>query len=119
MKNVFIVALAAVGAYAIYQWYGSSARSPRGQGAHNNGPWPVNRNTGAPAGNGVGDFLVSNVASGVPGYDQTPVEAGHGDMQAAAKHSNPFSTINGSSNYTPAFGPNENQNPATQVTVVV
>ena len=121
MKQFFIAALAIVGAYAVYQWVEGKQGSPRNAGGHNTGPWPRNLNTGAPPGNGVGDYILSDVSSGVPGYNQTPVEAGHGDQQAASKHSNPFATVtpNGGGDYTPAFGPNENQNPNTYVAVTV
>jgi hypothetical protein len=113
MKNAAITVLAIVGAFAVFKWYGSKSTSPRGQGSHNTGPWPQNQNTGQ------GNFELTSVASGVPAYDTTPVEAGHGDQQAATKHANPFSTINGSANYSPAFGPLENQNPQTTVQIPV
>jgi hypothetical protein len=113
MKQVAITILAVVGAYAVFQWYQAGANSNTGRGSHNKGPWPPNIQKGQ------GNWNVSSVTSGVPIYDTTPVEAGHGDQQAATKHSNPFSTVNGSSSYTPAFGPNENQPPNAANSIVV
>jgi len=42
---------------------------------------------------------------------------GHGDQVWAAQHSNPDTTIPGQFQYTPAFGPNENQPTGSEVQV--
>lgn len=100
-----ITVLAVIGGYAIYQWV--TQQQGMAQGARATAGAGVNL---GPLGISLG--IQSNVApisSGVPTFNTLPVANGHGDQVYAAYHSNPDATLPGSSQYTPAFGPNENQ----------
>lgn len=116
MKGWVITVLAVIGGYAVYQWITSQRRMPAGNRA------------AAAAGVTLGPLGVyagiqSNIdptTAGVPAFNTLPIANGHGDQVAAAYHSNPYSTINGQPQYSPAFGPNENQvNPANEMSVGV
>jgi hypothetical protein len=100
MKQLLITALAAIGAYAVYEWYIKSPKSPGG------------KNVELAERSGVVKSNVSHsgqLVSGIPEFDSTPIANGHGDQVAAAYPSNNLSTSNGSPNYEPAFGPKTNR----------
>jgi len=114
MKGWMITLLAIVGGYAVLQWFTQQRGTPAGARAT------------AGAGVQLGPFGIalgvqSNVdpiTAGVPVFNQSPIANGHGDQVSAAYHSNPDSTSNGSFQYSPAFGPNENQlDPANEYAV--
>jgi hypothetical protein len=97
VKGFFVAGLAAIGIYAIFEWY------VRGKAATN----PVATEV---AGIAQSNVTASNqMTSGIPTFNPTPIANGHGDQVSAAYHSNRFSTVNGSPNYEPAFGPSANQ----------
>jgi hypothetical protein len=111
MKPWAITILAVVGGYAVIQWLMHQRGTAQGQRA----TAAFNLNLGPL---GVAAGINSNVdptASGVPGFNTAPIANGHGDQVAAAYHSNPSSTINGGFQYSPAFGPNENQASVNEV----
>ena len=100
MKGFFVTLLAAVGAYAIWEWY---SKNPRSHG----GPNPVAQEvTGVTT--GVAEPF-GQLSSGIPIYNAAPIANGHGDQVSAALPSNRYSHKNGRSNYVPAFGPQEMQ----------
>lgn len=99
VKGFFIVGLAAVGAYAIFEWW---QKNPRSLGPSN----PVASEVAGVA--RTNTTSSSQMTSGIPGYNTAPIANGHGDQVAASYHSNRFSTLNGSTDYTPAFGPTTN-----------
>jgi hypothetical protein len=105
MKGWIVTALLVIGGYAVYQWL----TQQRGVGAGARAAGTFNLNLGPL---GVAAGINSNVdptASGVPTFNTLAVANGHGDQVAAAYHDNSDATIPGSFQYTPAFGPNENQ----------
>jgi hypothetical protein len=100
IKGFFIIGLAAIGAYAVLNWY---QRNPRSGG-------PANPIANEVAGVANSNFSDSNqMTSGVPIFNNTPIANGHGDQVSAAYHSNQWSTLDGGMNYTPAFGPTTNR----------
>jgi hypothetical protein len=101
MKQWLILGLAAIGAYAVYQWYQKSQATAQG---HQVTPAGVLANTA-----NATDIATGSLVSGVPGFDTTPVANGHGDQIMAAYHTNAHSTIDGGPDYQPAFGPDENR----------
>jgi hypothetical protein len=116
MKGWVIGILAVIGGYAVYQWVVGQRATPAG-----------NR-TAAAAGVTLGPLGVavgiqSNIdptTAGVPTFNQLPIANGHGDQVWAAYHNNPYSSIPGQAQYSPAFGPNENQvNPNTEAAITV
>ena len=103
MKGIIITALAIVGGYVVWEWFthrraglahGFSATASIG---------PLSASAG------IGDYVVSPLASGVPTFNSDPIANGHGDQVAAGVHNNPFATLPGASQYQPAFGPKTNQ----------
>lgn len=109
MKGWVILALAAIGGYAVFQWFEQKrGRYVAVSGELSGTAGPFTTSTGGVT--GIGDYYVSPIASGVPVFPDYAIANGHGDQVAAAYHSNSFSTINGGPVYTPAFGPTENQN---------
>lgn len=104
MKEFFLVALAAIGGYAVFQWYQKTNLSPAGQVARNQNPGSTAAAITAAA---IG--VNGPLTSGVPSYCQIPVANGHGDLIAAAYHSNAMATLPGGPDYQPAFGPNANR----------
>jgi hypothetical protein len=115
MKGWVITVLAVIGGYAVYQW----VTQQRGMGAGNRAAASAGVSLGPL---GVFAGIQSNVdptTAGVPTFDQTPIANGHGDQVWAAYHQNPDSTMSGSPQYSPAFGPNENQPTAGEQIVTV
>ena len=113
MKPWAITILVVVGGYVVLQWL----MGQRAMGAGQRASAAFNLNLGPL---GVAAGINSNVdptASGVPGFDTAPIANGHGDQVAAAYHSNPYSTVPGAFQYSPAFGPNENQATMGEVNV--
>jgi hypothetical protein len=104
MKEFFLVVMAGIGAYAVYQWYQKTNTSNAGQVARNQNPGQTAAAITAAA-VGVSGPLVS----GVPAFRGPAIANGHGDQIAAAYHNNALATIPGGVNYQPAFGPNENR----------
>lgn len=103
MKGIVVTVLAVIGGYAVWQWFQHK------QGTLSHG-FSATLNAGPlSASAGVGDYVVSPLASGVPSFNDAPIANGHGDQVAAAYHSNPMATIPGAPVYTPAFGPTTNQ----------
>jgi len=104
MKQWVILGLAAIGAYAIYQWY--QARNATATAGMNAQPGPQN-----PLDMSVvypNMYIDNGLVSGVPVFSNaSPVEAGHGDQSAAAVYDNPLSTMTGG--YAIPFGPNVNR----------
>jgi hypothetical protein len=99
LKGFAITALAAIGVFALFEWWSKNQRSP-------GGPNPV-----AQEQSGVIDTNFSSgnqMTSGVPEFNSAAIANGHGDQVSAARHSNRYSMLNGSSNYEPAFGPSTN-----------
>lgn len=100
IKGFFLIGLAAVGAYAVFNWWQTS---PSAAG-------PANPVASEVAGVAHSNFTNSGqMSSGVPGFNEMPIANGHGDQVSAAYHSNQWSTSNGGMNYTPAFGPKANR----------
>jgi len=100
VKGFMLIALAAVGVYAVLEWW---QRNPASGGPSN----PVASEVA-----GVAHSNITNsgqMTSGVPGFNQAAIANGHGDQVSAAFHSNKWSTSNGTPNYTPAFGPSTNR----------
>jgi hypothetical protein len=105
MKGWAITILAVIGGYAVYQWI----TQQRGMGAGNRAAASAGVSLGPL---GVFAGIQSNVdptTAGVPTFDTTPIANGHGDQVAAAYHTNPDATMSGQLQYSPAFGPSENQ----------
>ena len=99
VKGFFVVALAAVGAYATFEWW---RKNPRSYG-------PSNPVASEVAGVAHTNFTASGqLSSGVPGFDEAPIANGHGDQVVAAYHTNRYATLPGGPEYTPAFGPTTN-----------
>lgn len=107
MKQWFMLGLAAIGAYAVYQWWTKTQASASGQNAHN-APDAANASILSYAG-GQGDLATGPLQAGVPAFNGAPVANGHGDQIMAAYHTNAHATLPGESNYQPAFGPDENR----------
>jgi hypothetical protein len=113
MKPWAITALIVIGGYVVLQWVlgqRGGASGQRASAAFNINLGPL----------GVAAGINSNVdptASGVPAFNTMPVANGHGDLVAAAYHSNPDCTLPGQFQYSPAFGPNENQMSASEISV--
>jgi hypothetical protein len=116
IKPWIITVLAVIGGYAVYQWLTGQQQTTQGQrvtanaGAFNLSLGPL----------GVAAGVNSNVdptTAGVPSFDETAISNGHGDQVWAAYHNNPQSTIGGAPQYSPAFGPTENQPVAAESTV--
>jgi hypothetical protein len=99
IRNFFIVGLAAIGAYAVFQWW---ERNPRAAGPSN----PVATEVGGVAHSNVTDS--GQMTSGIPVFNARAIANGHGDQVSAAYHSNPTATLPGGPQYTPAFGPEAN-----------
>ena len=95
MKQWILIAVVVVGGYAVYEWYQKNKNTP-GSLAANLG------------GNPGGVSSPYNDIAGVPVFDSTGIP-NRPDQVAAALHSNDASTLNGSFDYTPAFGPTTNQ----------
>jgi len=113
MKGIVITVLAVIGGYAIYQWL----TQQRGMGAGQRASAQGSVNLG-PVGVAIGiNSNVDPTMAGVPSFNELPIANGHGDQVWAAYHANPDSTINGSPNYAPAFGPTENQPGPNEYTV--
>jgi hypothetical protein len=113
MKAWIITALTLIGGYAVFQWLTHQQGLPKGQRASAG----ASVNLGSL---GVSLGIQSNIdpiSSGVPEYNTTPIANGHGDQVTAAYHTGPGATLPGSANYTPAFGPNENQMQPGETTV--
>lgn len=99
-KSAVVALLAAIGIYAVYQWYGKNPKSPGGPNPVASEVGGVVRNTNRTSSN--------QMTSGIPAFNSAAIANGHGDQVAAAQHSNRFSISNGSPNYEPAFGPSTN-----------
>jgi hypothetical protein len=99
VKSFFMIGLAAIGAYAIFQWW---QNNPSSAGPTN----PVATEVGGVAHSNVTSF--GQMTSGIPVFNSMPIANGHGDQVSAAYHSNGTSTLPGGPNYTPAFGPTAN-----------
>lgn len=100
MKQFFLVGLAAIGGYALFEWW---KNNPRSWG----GPNPVASEVAGVSQTNFSDS--GQLTSGVPTFDQTPIANGHGDQIVAAYHDNPLATLPGGANYEPAFGPRTNR----------
>ena len=100
LKGFLVVGLAAVGAYAVFDWW---KRNPRSGGPSN----PVASEVSGVAHSNTTDS--GQMTSGIPGFPTIPIANGHGDQVSAAYHTNQWATIPGGPNYVPAFGPNENR----------
>jgi hypothetical protein len=109
MKEWAITLLAVVGGYVVIRWFMHQQGLQPGQRA-SAGFTGASLNIG-PLSTMIG--IQSNVSpsltSGVPVFNDAAIANGHGDQVAAAYHSNTLSTIPGTTVYSPAFGPNENQ----------
>jgi hypothetical protein len=103
MKGWVITALALIGGYAVFQWFTTR------RGALGSGMGVTTQIGPLSASAGVGDYVVSPLASGVPVFNDSAIANGHGDQVSAAWHTNPFATMSGSPVYEPAFGPQTNQ----------
>ncbi len=100
IKGFFVVGLAAIGAWAIFDWW---KRNPSSGGPSN----PVATEV---AGIAHSNFTDSGqLTSGVPAFNSAPIANGHGDQVIAAYHTNRFATAPGGPVYSPAFGPNANR----------
>lgn len=100
MKHFIMVALAAVGAYAVFEWY---TKNPGSFGGSN---VELAERKGVVSSNfSASDQLVS----GVPSFNDAPIANGHGDQVVAAWHTNNDATLPGGPNYEPAFGPKTNR----------
>lgn len=114
MKQWAVIALALVGGYAVFQWF-TNRQSLLGGGQ---GGKSVPTNMGPlSAQAGVGDYVVSPLSSGVPVFTGLAIANGHGDQVSAAYHVNPLSTLSGSPQYSPAFGPQANQAQPGEVSI--
>lgn len=104
MKEIVITMLAAVGVFAVYSWWSKQHYSGQGQA-------DTNANAGNPVAAAATGVMGrgSPLVSGIPSFNTSAYANGHGDQVAAAYHVNRHSTINGSPNYAPAFGPTENR----------
>jgi len=95
MKQWALLGVIAITGYAAYKWWQNAKHSPVYVGAQQ--PQP-------------GDMINANlVYSGVPSFDDTSAPSGHGDAMAAAQYDNELATMPGGYNYTPAFGPQQDQ----------
>lgn len=100
MKQLIITVLAAVGAYAVFEWYVKNPNSPGGKNVN------LVERKGVAASNA---FSSDQLTSGIPEFNSAPVANGHGDQVAAAYHTNSAATLPGGPTYEPAFGPKTNR----------
>lgn len=100
MKQFVITLLAAVGAYAVFEWYIKNPNSPGGSNVS------LLERSGVAASNVTAS---GQLTSGIPAFNDTPIANGHGDQVAAAYHTNNSATLSGGPNYEPAFGPKTNR----------
>ncbi len=100
IKGFLLVGLAAVGAYAVFDWW---RRNPSSGGPAN----PVATEVAGVAHSNLTDS--GQLTPGIPGFNDTAIANGHGDQVVAAYHTNPYATLPGGGVYTPAFGPLANR----------
>jgi len=108
MKSWVITALLVIGAYATFKWVTANQASATANGARQGFGAGVQL---GPFSAAVGAGGTGALVAGVPTYNDKAIANGHGDQIIAALHTNGTATIpGGQAVYTPAFGPDENQN---------
>src|SRR5580658_10259610 len=99
MKETVLVLLAAVGVYAVYEWYAKQKKTPGvamrtaqnvGTGSHSTAT------AAAVTSEAIG--LTGPLVPGIPAFHGPAIANGHGDQIAAALPSNRWSTSNGGPN---------------------
>lgn len=107
MKEWAITLLAVVGGYVVIRWFMHQQSLQPGQRATAG----ISANLGPlSAMVGIQSNVTPGLTAGVPVFNQDAIANGHGDQVAAAYHDNSMATLPGAVVYTPAFGPDENQN---------
>lgn len=114
MKGWIVTALLVIGAYATFKWVTANQTSNAANGASQSPSAGAGVQLG-PLSAAIGIGGSGNLVAGVPTFNEKAIANGHGDQIIAAHHTNGNATIpGGQSVYTPAFGPEENQNGGLQ-----
>lgn len=114
MKEWAVAFLAVIGGYVALNWFAHHRGRSLGWSGQIGGPATATDSNLARV-QGIGNYAISPIASGVPTYSDLQISNGHGDQVAAAYHTNVMASMSGGPIYQPAFGPNENRNDDLEV----